>query len=209
MGGIPGATDSLVPVIDISEYLNGDRIGTSIIAKQLRIACISPGFFQITGHNVSPDLQASLLSSLADFFALSSEVKQGIHRNQSRCLRGYEAVGDQKLEKAFSDQKEGFMVGPERDADARFLQGPNQWPNEANIPGFRAVYLSYFEAVRSLSVSMFRLMALSLDLGEKYFDDFVGSKDGESIEAGDIKRVEIDKASNINVQSASLSSNDA
>jgi isopenicillin N synthase-like dioxygenase len=166
-----------IPIIDISPYLSGDLAQTSQIVKQLRCACEAPGFFQIIGHGVSSDLRTDLLKKLASFFELPATTKQALHRNNSKCLRGYESVGEQKLEAGFSDQKEGFMIGPEFPADARFLQGPNQWPREDCVPGLTNVSMSYFAAVHELSKMMFRLIALSLDLDEKFFDGFVGSED--------------------------------
>ena len=166
-----------IPVIDISGYREGDEAQTVAIAKELRDACEAPGFFQIVGHGVSSNLRAALLEELAKFYALPMSTKQGLHRGKSKCLRGYETVGEQKLEAGFSDQKEGFMIGPEFPNDARFLQGPNQWPDEREAPGFRDVFMEYFKAIHGLSKTMFRLIALSLELNENFFDDFVGSKD--------------------------------
>jgi isopenicillin N synthase-like dioxygenase len=176
MGSLPESMRVEVPVIDISGYLKGDKTQAAKVANELRSACQSPGFFQIIGHNVSADLRTQLLVKLAEFFALPATAKKELHRSQSKCLRGYESVGEQRLESTFSDQKEGFMIGPELPADARFLQGPNQWPSEEIIPGFREIFTTYFDQVLELSKTMFRLMALSLDLDEKYFDDFVGSR---------------------------------
>lgn len=177
MGSLSETPDIHIPVIDISGYLSGDTEQAARIAQSLRSACQSPGFFQIIGHNVPSQLRSQLLAKLAEFFALPASVKQSLHRGQSKCLRGYETVGEQRLEPAFSDQKEGFMIGPEISEDARFLQGPNQWPDEDLIPGFRHISMAYFAEVLDLSKAMFRLMALSLDLDETYFDAFVGSKD--------------------------------
>lgn len=79
------------------------------------------------------------------------------------------------------DSKEGFMIGPEWGAEnaknARFLQGPNQWPAETDVIGLRAVMMEYFGEMQVLSKIMFRLIALGLGLEESYFDGFVGSED--------------------------------
>ncbi|KIV93350.1 hypothetical protein PV10_04567 [Exophiala mesophila] len=182
MGSLAEAPSNLqIPLIDISGYLAGDATQAKKIASELRSACMAPGFFQITGHQVPASLRAELLSKLSQFFALPASTKQALHRSQSKCLRGYETVGEQKLEGGFSDQKEGFMIGPDFPADALFLQGPNQWPAEEDAPGLRQVYTAYFEEILNLSKTMFRLMALSLNLEETYFDEFVGSKDSISM----------------------------
>lgn len=171
-----------IPIIDVSPYLSSDASPetTSAIARSLHAAARSPGFFQIVGHGIPSSLQAHLLERMAVFFALPVESKTALHRNLSPAMRGYEGVGDQRLEPAFADQKEGFTVGAEINGE-RFLQGLNQWPEEEACPGFREVVMEYFEALKGLSRTMFRLMALSLGLEEKWFDEFVGSKDCESV----------------------------
>lgn len=168
-----------IPVIDISGYYTGNESEKARIANELHAACCSPGFFQIVGHSVSPELRSRTLQSLPAFFALAVEKKTQIHRDRSTCLRGYEQVGAQRLEAAFADQKEGFMIGHELSERSGFLQGPNQWPAEHDVPGFRATLTEYFRAVHALSKTMFRILALSLRLSEAYFDDFVSSDQGK------------------------------
>ncbi|KAL3469785.1 hypothetical protein BJX99DRAFT_64278 [Aspergillus californicus] len=166
-----------IPVIDISGYFQNDETRTTEIITALQSACKDPGFFQITGHSVPAQLRAQTLDKLQGFFSLPENIKKQVHRSQSECLRGYEVVGEQKLEAALGgDQKEGFMIGPEL-PPGRFLQGPNQWLEENVCPGFRETFMEYFDEVHKLSKLMFRLLALSLGLEERYFDDFVASRD--------------------------------
>ncbi|KAF5962800.1 gibberellin 20 oxidase [Fusarium coicis] len=164
-----------IPVIDVSGYFTGSEPEKQRIARELHAACCAPGFFQITGHTVPAELQQRLLAVLPKFFALPQEKKTDLHRSNSKCLRGYEQVGAQKLEKPFADQKEGFMIGHELPEDSGYLRGPNQWPLESDVPSFRATFTEYFAAVHDLSISLFRMLALSLDLPENYFNDFVSS----------------------------------
>ena len=170
-----------IPVIDISPYLASDPQQTKDVAAAIRAAAIAPGFFQVIGHPITRDLRERLLAAVRAFYSLPREVKNRLHRNNSSCLRGYETVGEQQLEEGFRDAKEGFMVGQELGGDdddlLRFAQGPNQWPAEDECPGFRAVFMEYFEAMRLFSRTMFRIVALSLDLEEAYFDDFAYGRD--------------------------------
>lgn len=170
-----------IPIIDISGYLSSDAEETKRVAAAIRSAAISPGFFQVTGHPITLHLRERLLAAVKSFYALPRDVKASLHRNNSNCLRGYECVGDQQLEPGFQDAKEGFMIGQELEGDnLRFSQGPNQWPAEDECPGFRQVFMEYFEAMRLFSRTMFRIVALSLGLEEKYFDDFAYGRDSES-----------------------------
>ncbi|KAM7199487.1 hypothetical protein V8F20_005671 [Naviculisporaceae sp. PSN 640] len=179
MGSVTPDSDFKVtiPVIDISGYLAGDASATESVVSALHSAARSPGFFQIVGHNVTSELRNRLLTTLKAFFALPADRKKRLHRGNSNSLRGYESVGEQRLEAAFADQKEGFMIGAELPDGKRFLQGPNQWPEEDECPGFRETFMEYFGELRQLSKLMFRLMALGLKLEETYFDDFVDSRD--------------------------------
>lgn len=121
MGDASSGTTLAIPVIDISGYHSGDEDAKLMIAKRLQDACRAPGFFQVVGHEVPADLRRALLEKLASFFALPQETKQALHRGRSTCLRGYERVGEQMLEEGVADQKEGFMIGHERPADAGFM----------------------------------------------------------------------------------------
>lgn len=169
-----------IPVIDISGYLSSDPQETKQVATAIHSAAIAPGFFQVTGHPITLDLRERLLAAVKSFYALPRETKLKLHRDNSNCLRGYESVGDQQLELGFQDAKEGFMVGQELEGDnLRFAQGLNQWPAEDACPGFVEVCMEYFEAMRLFSRTMFRIVALSLDLEESYFDDFAYGRDSK------------------------------
>lgn len=54
---------------------------------------------------------------------------------------------------------------PSTDPEASLpLHGPNQWPSEDLLPGFRATITAYFEALTALGHKLLRLLALSLQL---------------------------------------------
>lgn len=181
MGSIAETPLVKIPVIDISGYLAGNPEAKRQTALEVRDAYENQGFLQVVGHSVPPKVQERFLSAIARFFALPLPDKQKVSQENSKCYRGYERVGGQKLDEldtsATPDQKEGFSVRPERPL-GRFLQGPNQWPE--NLPGFKEAYLDYFNAVHELSKNVFRLIALSLDLPEDHFDAFAADPDGKS-----------------------------
>ncbi|KAL1903476.1 hypothetical protein Sste5346_000103 [Sporothrix stenoceras] len=172
-----------IPVIDIAKSLAGNAAERRECALELRRALEEVGFFQIIGHSVSTELQEKFIAAITAFFDLSLAEKQAIGQDRSPCNRGYERIGIERLEElednSAVEKKEGFTVRPER-ALGRFMAGPNQWPS-TDLPGmtdFRTTYMEYFAAVHELSSHMFRLMALSLDLDEHYFDAFAADPDG-------------------------------
>ena len=175
--GAPIAID--IPVIDISGYLAGHVQTKRRIVDEFRSACENQGFLQVVGHSVPADLQSRFIAALAQFFALPTEEKEKVAQSKSKCHRGYERIGEQKLdeldENATADQKESFSIRRDRPF-GRFLQGPNQWPEHP--PLFKEVYTEYYDSVHELSLNLFRLMALSLGLDENYFDNFGLDPDG-------------------------------
>ncbi len=176
--------DLEIPVINIGGFLAGEVEARKACTKEIRHALEDVGFLQIVGHSVSADLQTRFIEAIAAFFALPLVEKQKIGQDKSPCNRGYERIGVERLEQlednAPLEKKEGFTVRPERPL-GRFMTGPNQWP-DPSLPGmrnFRSTYMEYFDAVHQLSTSMFRLIALSLDLDEHYFDAFAADPDGK------------------------------
>ncbi|KAH8807254.1 putative gibberellin 20 oxidase [Xylogone sp. PMI_703] len=172
-----------IPIVDISGYYKPDNFAEKYhIADQVRDAYENQGFLQVVGHSVPQELQDRYVEMLRKFFALPLEEKEKLSQANSPCNRGYERIGGQKLDEldpnATPDQKEGFSVRRDLPPGGRFLQGENQWPDEALIPGFRDVYMEYYESVHQLSKTMFRIISLALGLDEHHFDYFASDPDG-------------------------------
>jgi isopenicillin N synthase-like dioxygenase len=175
-----GSIEVNIPIVDISGYLSGSAESKKRVPEEICNAYENQGFLQVIGHSVSADLQERYLTAVAEFFALPLSEKEKVSQSKSKCFRGYERLGGQKLdeldENATADQKEGFSIRQERPL-GRFLAGPNQWPE--TLPHFKEVYMEYFEAVHRLSQTMFKLIALSLALPEEHFDYFASDPNGK------------------------------
>ncbi|KAM4056974.1 2OG-Fe(II) oxygenase superfamily protein [Hirsutella rhossiliensis] len=169
-----GASQLTAPIVDISGYLADDAQAVPRIASSIASAAHSPGFFQITGHGISSSLVSRLLENVAAFFAFPYEVRYSVRSSKLTAFRGFEAMGDQRIDKELVDCKEGFMIGRETSPeDARYLQGPNQWPLGPQGQDFKHVMMEFHNKMLGLSKVMFSLVALSLGLKEDYFDAFV------------------------------------
>jgi len=174
----PEDSGTLIPVIDISGYLNGNAAETRTIAVAIDEACRRHGCFQLTGHGIPRSNLSRLLERLQAFFALPDDAKLALKQE----MRGYQAPRTEKGDGHRYDDKEGYFVGQDN-PEGRFLQAPNVWPDEAVCPGFREAMESYFDAVRKLSVHVLRLIAMGLQIDEQYFDDLVESNDCEGVSA--------------------------
>ena len=85
-----------IPTVDIAPYLSdpSSSEARSVIA-QIRHACKTSGFFQITGHSIPTALQIKVLAAGKLIFGLSNEEKLAL---QSANGRGYETIGSQTLQ---------------------------------------------------------------------------------------------------------------
>lgn len=84
-----------LPLIDISPYLKpgaAEKDREKVITE-IRDACISYGFFQLTGHGIPLQLQREFLAALDTLFYLPKEEKLSLSFLNSPCRRGYEASG--------------------------------------------------------------------------------------------------------------------
>ena len=163
---VGGAADiRALPVIDIADLREGPTGSRATVAAQLRQACLDNGFFYISGHGIDPSLQEAIFAQSAALFAQPLATKLALDKACSSARRGYDPMGAQVLQPGTPpDLKEGFFLGLEQPVDGQFGHGPNQWPD--TLPDFRRVMEAYIAAALALSTTLYRGLALSLDLPE-------------------------------------------
>ncbi|XP_037027514.1 probable iron/ascorbate oxidoreductase DDB_G0283291 [Bradysia coprophila] len=161
-----------IPIIDISELVSNSPRKCDV-AKQINSACREYGFFYVTNHGVSEQLENRLESLSRQFFAQSVEVKSKIRMDLGgRAWRGYFPVGGE-LTSGRPDMKEGIYFGAELDEMHPLVQlktplhGSNLFPD--NIAMFKETVLEYIDAMIRLGHIIMAGVALSLNLHESYF----------------------------------------
>jgi isopenicillin N synthase-like dioxygenase len=188
-----------VPLIDLGPSFDGSLQSRLHVAQQIREACLTAGFFQISNHSITPSATTGILEQARRFFHdLSAEQKDTLHIRYSPLFRGFEPgdytyvnidnvrTSDASRIDANSEAetKQGFNFGYElaldpTGGDGKYVeldgQPPkeghtNVWPAEEILPGFKDSVAEYYGQVLGLSRHLFRLFALSLDLKEDYFD---------------------------------------
>lgn len=88
-----------VPTVDIAPFLDDpNSAGASKIVASVRAACISTGFFQITGHGIERSLQKDIFQAAAAFFALPFEEKKKLDAKTMVGHRGYDVLASQSYE---------------------------------------------------------------------------------------------------------------
>lgn len=166
---------SRLPIIDLSASRDPREIGASIDA-----ACRDRGFFYVVGHGVDASLIEATFAISQRFFALAQDVKNRWHMSKSTIRRGYEGIGWQTLDPGKpEDLKESFYLGIDRGPEDPLVRagtpnyGPNQWPDEALVPGFHATTSAYFRTMDALARRLMALMALGLGLPGDHFEAFL------------------------------------
>eukprot|EP00878_Enallax_costatus_P011506 GHUV01012012.1.p1 GENE.GHUV01012012.1~~GHUV01012012.1.p1 ORF type:complete len:265 (+),score=49.98 GHUV01012012.1:753-1547(+) len=165
--------ESVIPLVDISQ-------DEATAAKQVCRACTEQGFMYVTGHGIPSEQVDAVFAQLKAAFAMPLEAKQAMIADENN--RGWTPFAEETLDperQSKGDTKEGFYFGREVSPDSPEgklpLHGPNQWPPEDLLPGFRQTITDYFQALTNLGMRMLRLLALSLGLPAEYFDEYFTS----------------------------------
>ncbi|MBL8376503.1 MAG: isopenicillin N synthase family oxygenase [Burkholderiales bacterium] len=136
-------------------------------ARALGAAFAGNGFCAVTGHGVPAPVQEAAFAANRRFFALPESVKTRWHIDRSPQRRGFDPVGWQALDpERPPDLKESFYLGVE-------AIGPNQWPDEGLVPGFRAACADYARHMEALARRLMTLIEMALHLPRGHFDAFM------------------------------------
>ena len=188
-----------VPLIDLAASFDSSLKDRQNVASEIRQACLTTGFFQIANHGISTSSMEGILTQSKRYFRdLTPAQKDSLHVKHSGLFRGYEPgdytytnpddtspeTEDERILGSAPETKEGFNWGYEPNLDPTGGDGKyveldgqpispshgNVWPSESDLPGFFEGVKDYYGQVLALARHLFQLFALSLDLGETYFD---------------------------------------
>lgn len=189
--------DSLpsVPLIDLGPSFSNNLADRQRVADQIREACTTSGFFQISNHGITQLAIDGVLEQAERFFHdLTPAQKADLSIRHNELFRGYEAAGDTyvnpddntQTSETETETKEGFNWGYEPSLDPTSshsqqyveLDGKppappnrcNAWPSPDLLPNFKPALATYYTQILNLARHLFRLFALSLHLSEDYFD---------------------------------------
>lgn len=141
-----------VPLIDLAAGTAAQQ------AREIDAALRSAGFFGIVGHGVPAAVVAAAFDAGHRFFALPQADKERWHIDRWPLRRGFDPIGWQALDVAAPpDLKESFYLGVE-------AIGPNQWPDESLVPGFRVACDAYADAMLQLARRLMGLFERALEL---------------------------------------------
>jgi isopenicillin N synthase-like dioxygenase len=165
---------SEIPVVDVGPLFGGGEAGLHAVAEDLRDHLEKVGFVYIAGHNVPHDSIEAVREEGKRFFALPDEEKLKLKIDKN--FRGYlpfnasTIVTSSVAKVSKPNQSESLMfmheVKPDDPAVAAGepLQGPNQWPDEAKVPGFHATIDTYVGQMNLLARNIIDAIAVALGM---------------------------------------------
>lgn len=161
-----------IPVIDLQPYFSRpSEAKLEAIARQLRVACESVGFFSIVGHQVPQTLVASMFDFARKFHALSLDEKQTIAMDRADFPVGgigYLPVKHRKLPaRDKGNLNEAFIIK----CDHKLTMDDNQWPRDASLPGFRVAVEQYAAALEALGKRLLPVFARALEMQPDFFNE--------------------------------------
>jgi len=156
-----------IPEVDLAGWsAPGDRE----LADSVRSICHDVGFFQLVGHGIDPEFVDRHIDHQHRFFALAEADKALIDKSLSPHFRGWERVGAE-LTGGLPDLREQLDLSIEHpvrglDLDPPYLRldGPNQWPAEEILPGFRVHLADYFARMSALGDRLLEVFSVGLGL---------------------------------------------
>jgi isopenicillin N synthase-like dioxygenase len=171
---------SRIPILDVSGLYAPGMTAIRGVAQALRGHLESVGFLYVAGHRMPRTAVKAVREMSKAFFALpeSDKLKLRIDRN----FRGYLPFGGSTIitssvaKVSKPNQSESIFFLPEVSPDdprvlaGEPLQGPNQWPDEAALPGFRAVIEQYVVEMSDLARRLVHAIAIAIDLAEDGMD---------------------------------------
>ncbi len=174
--GIERAALDAIPVIDFTPFVAPSTPGArKAVARDLRRACIDIGFFYLANHGVTAAEMDELHARALALFELAPDRKAKMYKEPGSRLGIMRIGGDNPTPDPATDLKEVYNmmreVMPGEPEAGRMGAGHTKWPDEADLPGFRAFMQEQIRKRTRISQLLVRAFALSLDLPEDHFDE--------------------------------------
>jgi isopenicillin N synthase-like dioxygenase len=163
-----------IPVVDLSEFLNGDEARKKAFANDLGKAYEEVGFVAVKNHGIPDDLIADLYKYVQQFFALPADVKLKYEKKELAGQRGYTSFGREHA-KGFDapDLKEFFQYGQTVEDNDPVKE---EYPQNVSVDEVPQLSPTLLNAYRNFEISgkaLLQAIAIYLGLDEHYFDEFV------------------------------------
>jgi len=169
-----------IPLVDLSQYTEGNASERESFVAQLGDAFHQYGFVGVINHGISPELVTRFYDESKAFFSLPRDVKKKYEVAGLAGQRGYTSFGKEHAKQSdVGDLKEFYQIGQQvLDND----QIKSEYPDNVDVveqPDFLASALALYKAFETSGSHLLKAIAEHLELGEDYFDKKI--KNGNSI----------------------------
>ena len=162
-----------IPVVNLSDFLNGDKNKKQNFVQSLGKAYEEVGFVAVKNHGIADELIADLYRYVQQFFSLPLEQKRVYEIPGMAGQRGYTSFGTEHAKGSESpDLKEFFQFGQMATVDFKEVK----YPLNVEVDQVKQFNLTFEEAYRAFENSgkaLLQAIALYLGLAGNYFDEFV------------------------------------
>lgn len=167
-----------IPVIDLS--LAFDPQTKPQFLADLRNALINVGFMILVNYEQygpSPQDFANIKQQTINFFALPDDVKRSCEMINSPHFLGYTRLANE-ITASHTDWREQIDLATELPSPGpdepiyRRIEGPNLWPDENAIPGFRPAVTQYIEKMTKLSTTFRKLVCEAIGLDKNAMNSY-------------------------------------
>jgi isopenicillin N synthase-like dioxygenase len=174
------ATVSGIPVVDLSQFTQGDAQAQAAFVQALGKAFTEIGFVGVINHGIPKDLVERFYKNAEAFFALDEETKKKYEVEGLAGQRGYTSFGKEHAKQSnVGDLKEFFQIGQEVAPDSPLKA---EYPDNVNVaeqPDFLQSGLELYRAFEKSGSALLEAIALFLGLDRHYFTEHI--TEGNSI----------------------------
>jgi len=163
-----------IPVVDLSEFLNGQPSTKASFVQKLGKAYEDVGFVAVKNHGVPDELISRIYDYVQQFFSLPLERKLKYEVQGLAGQRGYTSFGREHAKGSDSpDLKEFFQYGQNVE-DGEPIK--SEYPDNVKVfevPNFNDTLYQAYKNFEKSGTAMLQAIALYLGLEEHYFDSYV------------------------------------
>lgn len=165
-------TSRTIPLVDLSQFTEGDAEARQAFVRQLGNAFHEIGFVGVTGHGIPKQLIDDFYQASKAFFALPTEKKKQYELTGMAGQRGFTSFGKEHAKQSeVADLKEFFQIGQEIPADHSNKSKYPDNPAVAEVPEFKELGMRLYRQFEAKGAALLRAIALHLELPENYFDE--------------------------------------
>ncbi|KAI4385199.1 hypothetical protein MLD38_003252 [Melastoma candidum] len=160
-----------MPLIDLGGFLSGDEGETSRAIELMRAACMTHGFFLVTGHGVDRSLVDMAHDAADCIFRMPMSRKMGMRRKQGS-FWGYSVAHSDRFSSnlpwketfSFGFGQSGRTEGGNREIVDYFTNVVG-----TDVEHLGLAYQKYCEAMKEVGLAIMELIAMSLGLEKGYY----------------------------------------